>query len=41
METQLCLHPQNNAYRDIANGNVLRCGICNEVITTKIGDNTN
>ena len=36
-----CGHPQNKTYRDICNGNALRCGVCNMIITTKIGDNTN
>lgn len=31
-----CNHPQNKTYRDICNGNTLRCGICHIILTTKI-----
>lgn len=36
-----CNHPKNRTYRDITNGNVLRCGICHELLTTKIGNDDN
>jgi uncharacterized protein (DUF39 family) len=29
-----CKHPQNKTYRDILNGNVLRCGVCHEIAYT-------
>lgn len=36
-----CEHPSNKTYRDITNGNVLKCGECHEILTTKIGDDVN
>ncbi len=36
-----CNHPKNKTYRDISCNNVLRCGICNKILTTKIGDDDN
>jgi len=32
-----CKHPKNKTYRDISNNNVLKCGVCHKIITTKIG----
>lgn len=31
-----CKHPKNKTYRDIANGNTLKCGVCHIILTTKI-----
>jgi len=35
-----CKHPQNKTYRDIMDKNFLKCGVCHETLTRKIGDTT-
>ena len=41
MSKSTCNHPKDKTYRDICNGNTLNCGVCHEIITTKIGDDVN